>query len=111
MGAVVLFGSAPQAASGVEKLTLDMVGQTDILMNNFTQVLDAVDNAVALLQSAEETQASMHCRLKRPPSSSVHLGLGPTLCFVPSGVMFCKAFFTCSTGCWADTAATVQSSW
>lgn len=58
VGAVVLFGSAPQAASGVEKLTLDMVGQTDILMNNFTQVLDAVDNAVALLQSAEDTQAS-----------------------------------------------------
>jgi len=49
IGAVVLFGSAPKAASGVEKLTLDMVGQTDILMNNFTTVLDAVDNAVALL--------------------------------------------------------------
>ena len=31
-----------------------------------------------------------------------------TLCFVPSVAMFCKAFLTCSTGCLADTAASVQ---
>ena len=53
IGSVVLFGSAPKAASGVEKLTLDMVAQTDVLMNNFTTVIDAVDNAVTLLQGSD----------------------------------------------------------
>ena len=30
---------------------------------------------------------------------------------VPSVVIFCKAFLKCSTGRWADTAATAQSNW
>ena len=33
-----------------------------------------------------------------------------TLWGVPSVVIFCRSFLTCSTSCWADTAATVQPS-
>ena len=33
-----------------------------------------------------------------------------TLCVIHSVVMFCTAFLACSTGRWADTAATVQPS-
>ena len=32
-----------------------------------------------------------------------------TQCGILSGVIFCKAFLTCSTGRWANTAATVQT--
>ncbi len=71
VGAVVLFGSAPQAASGVEKLTLDMVGQTDILMNNFTEVLDAVDNAVALLQAEDEQSSNAQTQQLKQNLNSV----------------------------------------
>ena len=35
----------------------------------------------------------------------------PTLCFVHSGALFHNAFLTCSTGCWADTVANVQTIW
>ena len=34
-----------------------------------------------------------------------------TLWGIPSFMMFCRAFLTCSTGRWADTAATVQPNW
>ena len=34
-----------------------------------------------------------------------------TLAFVPSDMVLCKAFFTCSTGRWADIVATVQPNW
>ena len=34
-----------------------------------------------------------------------------TLCVIPLVVIFCGAFLTCSTGRWADTAATVQPNW
>ena len=30
---------------------------------------------------------------------------------IHSVVIFCRAFLTCSTGCWADTSAAVQPSW
>ena len=36
---------------------------------------------------------------------------GTELQSIPSFVIFCKAFLTCSTNRWADTAATVQPNW
>ena len=34
-----------------------------------------------------------------------------TLCVIHSVVIFCRACLICSTGCWADTAPTVQPNW
>ena len=45
------------------------------------------------------------------PQGNYWRHLAFTLRGVRSAVMFCIAFFTCSTGHWADTAAIVQHSW
>ena len=60
----------------------------------------------------EETQRQL-AELDTGSVALVYETKGEGMCkhcasFIPSVMIFCKAFLTCSSGCWADPAATVQ---
>ena len=74
-----------------------------------TEATEAADKSAARGEAAAEAELAKHrAQVDEQEEDIVSADYGFTQCCVYSVLIFCGAFLTCSTGRWADTAATVQ---
>ena len=98
-------------------LGIKLLKQEDIISS--TLLLNRPTTSLTELMSSTRTRMyppHRHCRVVHLVAKNYLLTYAAvltsyTLCGVWSVVIFCQAFFKCSTGRWADTAATVQPNW